>query len=190
MISQLLSRTTKNSLPRLPILAPLKHNTASMSALWTSLFADPFYSVDRIFLPSTTNSDSGSLVHRPDSGNLHHFRGPKLDVLEGDQQYTITGKSQTHPPVSDLPGLTKQDIQLVVDDGMLTIKGERKTERDEHRGKTHIVERSFGQFSRSVRTPPDAEVDKATAHLENGVLRLELPKKQVTQEQPKTIDIK
>lgn len=97
------------------------------------------------------------------------FRGPRVDISESETAYTIK---------ADLPGLAKSDVQIhVSDDNTLTLEGERKEEREETTDRHHVVERSFGKFSRSIRLPPDAVIDNAQATMENGVLQIALAKK-------------
>ncbi|KAJ3087767.1 hypothetical protein HK102_010346, partial [Quaeritorhiza haematococci] len=95
------------------------------------------------------------------------LKGPRLDLKETDKHYIIK---------ADLPGLSKDQIQIHIEDNILTIEGERNqdttngsnSEKDKH----HIVERFYGKFIRSVRLPEDAEIEGATAKMENGVLEL------------------
>ncbi|KAJ3088349.1 hypothetical protein HK102_008966 [Quaeritorhiza haematococci] len=96
------------------------------------------------------------------------FRGPRLDVTETDKQYIIK---------ADLPGLTKQDVHINVQDDVLMIEGERKQEKEEKDEKRHIVERSWGKFSRRIRLPEDVNLGETTAKMENGVLELVFGKK-------------
>lgn len=77
----------------------------------------------------------------------------------------------------ELPGVEENDIDLSVENGLVTLKGEKRSEREE-RGETWFFsERQYGSFSRSFRLPPDAEADKVDAHLKDGVLTVTVPKK-------------
>lgn len=106
---------------------------------------------------------------------------PRLDVSETEQAVKI---------VADLPGLEKQDINIALEDDLLTISGERKEEKEE-KGKTfHTIERRSGSFFRSIRLP--AEVDKKTvdATFSNGVLSITLPKSGDSKRKKTVIEIK
>jgi HSP20 family protein len=97
---------------------------------------------------------------------------PAMDVVETDGHYVLR---------ADLPGLSEDDVKIEVEDNVLTIKGERKSE-DEHKGDGYYrVERSFGSFSRSVTLPEGVDADSIEANFDNGVLEVQIPKP----EQPK-----
>ncbi|KAJ3087765.1 hypothetical protein HK102_010344 [Quaeritorhiza haematococci] len=96
------------------------------------------------------------------------FRGPRLDVKETGNQYIIK---------ADLPGLTKEEVEINVHDDVLTIEGDRKQETEEQNARHHIVERSYGKFSRRIRLPDDVNLDETSAKMENGVLELVFGKK-------------
>lgn len=76
----------------------------------------------------------------------------------------------------DLPGLTKDDIHLAVEENVLTVSGERKLEREEEKDNFYRLERRHGAFSRSFRLPTTVDSGKISASFENGVLSLEMPK--------------
>lgn len=77
----------------------------------------------------------------------------------------------------ELPGVAEGDIHLTVDDGVVTVKGEKKTEREEKGDTWYFSERQFGSFSRSFRLPPDADEGGVAAALKDGVLTVTIPKK-------------
>lgn len=78
---------------------------------------------------------------------------------------------------TEVPGLNPADIELTVENGVLTIAGEKKEERKEgHDDGYRLVERRYGRFERSFRVPPTVEADKVKARCENGVLTITLPK--------------
>jgi HSP20 family protein len=88
----------------------------------------------------------------------------------------------------DLPGLDQKDIEVTVQDGTLTIRGERKKEKEEKREDYYYAERSYGAFLRSLPLPKGVEADKVKATFKKGVLEVHLPKaKEVT---GKTIEVK
>lgn len=94
---------------------------------------------------------------------------PKIDVSEGRDAIDIT---------AELPGCNDKDIDVTLSERVLTIRGEKKTERDEtDKDKNwHVVERSYGSFSRSIPLPFTPDSSKVEAKFDNGVLRLKLAK--------------
>jgi HSP20 family protein len=87
-----------------------------------------------------------------------------------------------------LPGVEPGDIQVSVTDGVLTVRGEVKEEKEEKEKTYHLRERRFGSFSRSVKLPSNVNVEKSDAQFENGVLTLTLPKAE--EAKPRTIAVK
>jgi HSP20 family protein len=104
---------------------------------------------------------------------------PALDVHENDKQYTVT---------VELPGSKRDDVTVELHDNVLTIRGEKKSEREEKKEHARYVERRFGSFSRSFTLPSDALVDKIDASFAEGVLTLTVPKSE--EAKPRTIAIK
>jgi HSP20 family protein len=92
---------------------------------------------------------------------------PSVDITEDDKEYVIK---------ADLPEVKKEDVKVRVDDGVLTVRGERKLEKEEKSKKYHRVERAYGSFARSFGLPEDAEGDKVRAEFKDGVLLVHLPK--------------
>jgi HSP20 family protein len=108
---------------------------------------------------------------------------PKIDVSEGKDAVEIT---------AELPGCTEKDIDVTLNEGVLTIRGEKKTERDEtDKDKNwHVVERSYGSFSRSIPLPFTPDSAKVEARFDKGVLRLKLPKPAEVAKKEKRIEIR
>jgi len=104
---------------------------------------------------------------------------PSMDVSETDKEIEIT---------TELPGLEENDIQLNVADNVLTIRGEKKNEREESKKDYHLVERSYGSFVRSVQLPDGVNADNIKAVMSKGVLKVTVPKPAPAQS--KKIDIK
>jgi HSP20 family protein len=77
---------------------------------------------------------------------------------------------------AEVPGLDPKDIDISLSDGLLTIKGEKKQEREEKEENYHLVERSYGAFTRSIQLPKEVQSDKISASYKNGVLKVTLPK--------------
>ena len=95
---------------------------------------------------------------------------PKLDVAELKDRYEVK---------AELPGLDEKDIELTLEDGLLTISGEKKAETEEKEKGYYLKECSYGSFSRSVRLPENISDDKIEAKFKKGVLTVKLPKKEI-----------
>jgi len=92
---------------------------------------------------------------------------PSLDVSETKNNIVVK---------SEVPGMDPKDIDISLVGDALTIKGEKKQEREEKDENYHRIERSYGTFSRSVRLPQDVQSDKIKANYKNGILKITLPK--------------
>jgi len=88
---------------------------------------------------------------------------------------------------AELPGMTKDDIELTLENNVLTLKGERKFERDEERESYHRIERGYGTFTRTFALPSNVRTDDVKASFENGMLTVELPK--VEEAKPRRVQI-
>jgi HSP20 family protein len=104
---------------------------------------------------------------------------PAMDVSEDDSHYTIS---------VELPGSKKEDIHVELQEGMLTVRGEKKSEREEKKEQRRYVERSYGAFARSFRLPPDADAEHLDASFKEGVLTIRIPKTE--EAKPRTIAVK
>ena len=105
---------------------------------------------------------------------------PKFDVSETDKSVKVT---------AELPGMDQQDIDVSLDDNLLTIKGEKKEESDRKDNRYHLSERRYGSFQRSFSLPRGLDHAKVDATFKNGVLTLELPKTEVAKSKRRKIDI-
>ena len=105
----------------------------------------------------------------------------RLDVKEDNKAFHV---------VAELPGLTEKEVDVTFHDGMLTIRGEKKVERDEKKDMWHIVERSSGSFSRQLSLPANVDAEKIAAKFEKGVLTVELPKMPDEKAQTRKIEVK
>jgi HSP20 family protein len=103
---------------------------------------------------------------------------PALDAFEDKDKYTVS---------VELPGLKKEDISVSVHDGVLTVSGERKSEKDAKDGLVHRTERYYGKFTRSVSLPAKVHADKVSAAYKDGVLTVEVPKAE--EARPKNITV-
>jgi HSP20 family protein len=89
----------------------------------------------------------------------------------------------------ELPGVAEDDVDLTVEDGVMTVRGEKKTSREEKGETWYFSERQFGSFSRSFRLPPDADEAGVKAEMKNGVLVVTVPKRAEMAAQPKRVPI-
>jgi HSP20 family protein len=104
---------------------------------------------------------------------------PLADITEDEKEYLIK---------AELPEVKKEDVKVSVENGVLTISGERKFEKEEKKRKYHRVERGYGTFVRSFALPDDADAGKVQAEFKNGVLTVHLPKSEKAK--PKQVEVK
>ncbi|MDY6407425.1 MAG: Hsp20/alpha crystallin family protein [Pseudomonadota bacterium] len=116
-----------------------------------------------------------------DTTETHSAMVPKLDVAELKDRFEIK---------AELPGMEEKDIDLSIEDGLLTISGEKKAETEEKDKGYYLKECSYGTFSRSVRLPDNIADDKIEAKFKKGVLTIDLPKKAITPPKSRKIAIK
>lgn len=105
--------------------------------------------------------------------------GLALDVAEQGENFTVK---------ASIPGINPDDLNVTLEDNVLTIQGETKDDQTIDEGSYHIRERRYGSFSRSVRFPVPVEGEKVEAEYENGVLTLTVPKAEAVK--PKRINVK
>jgi HSP20 family protein len=91
-----------------------------------------------------------------------------VDITESDGEYVIS---------VEVAGVKKNDLVVEVQDRVLSVRGEKRSEREEKKEKGRLLERTYGAFSRSFTLPRDADADAVRASFEDGVLKLTLPKK-------------
>ena len=94
---------------------------------------------------------------------------PALDLTETGNEFVVK---------AEMPGLDPKDIDISLSDNMLTIKGEKKQEREEKEENYHLLERSYGAFTRLIHLPGEINQQKITTSYKNGVLKIHLPKSQ------------
>lgn len=92
---------------------------------------------------------------------------PLVDICEDPKEYLIK---------AELPEVKKEDVKITLEDGMLTITGDRKFEKEENGRKYHRVERAYGSFVRTFSLPDDASPGKVNAEFKDGVLKVHLAK--------------
>lgn len=119
-----------------------------------------------------------------------HF--PRLIPTNGEMLAPSIDLKETSKDISvmaELPGLSEDDVDVAIADGMLTLSGEKKYEKSEEKGDYHIMERRFGSFRRSFRLPDSADLDKVAAVFDKGVLTVTIPKKKEAVKAEKHIKI-
>lgn len=104
---------------------------------------------------------------------------PKVDITESDDHYVVR---------AELPGVGKDDVTVELEQGVLTLRGEKKTRRDEKVERGRRLECSYGAFSRSFTLPPDADDDRIDAKFRDGVLEISVGKR--PESKPKQIAVK
>jgi HSP20 family protein len=104
---------------------------------------------------------------------------PAVNVTEDEDGYHIS---------AEIPDVPSGDVKVVVRDGVLTLRGERKDEKKSDGTKYHLIERSYGSFQRSFTLPKDANGEKVSAEFKNGVLLVTVPKREEVK--PREIEVK
>jgi HSP20 family protein len=104
---------------------------------------------------------------------------PRVDICEDEREYSIR---------AELPGLKKEEVKVTVENGVLSISGERKYEKEDKNRKYHRIERAYGNFLRSFSIPDDADASKVSAEFKDGVLDVHLAKDEKAK--PKAIEVK
>ena len=111
---------------------------------------------------------------------LAEWVAPASEASGDDNAYRIT---------IELPGVEEKDIALSAENGIVTLKGEKKTEREEKGETWFFSERQYGAFSRSFRLPPDADEGRVKADLKNGVLTVTVPKAKAEEKTSRQVKI-
>ena len=104
---------------------------------------------------------------------------PSVDIFENKNEIVLE---------AELPGMKAEDVNISIENNVLTIHGERKFEKKDEKDNFHRVERAYGSFTRSFTLPPTVSSENADAEFENGVLRLTLAKRE--EAKPRRIEIK
>ncbi len=139
---------------------------------------DPFRKLRRkgSLWDSFFDTDISELVNM-EEGN----RPPAVDIYEEDNKIVAE---------ADMPGLDKEDIDISIDEDILTIQGARKEENKREEDDCYYSERNYMSFARSIKLPSAVDNSKAEAKYKKGVLKITLPKKKIEEKKQKKIDIK
>jgi HSP20 family protein len=162
-------------------LIPWGRNDNQAPALFRREDSNPFMSlhreVNRVFDDVFRSFDN----RFPNLGSLADFGGgwPTVEVSETDKEVKVT---------AEVPGLDEKDIEVLLDDGTLTMRGEKRSETEDK--ETHFSERFYGRFERRIPLGYEVEQDKVDASFRNGVLTVVLPKTEKARSQVKRIEIR
>ena len=175
---------------KVPVTTESKAETPAAMQMWR-----PFESlrreVDRLFDDfnmSPFRMSPFRLPFRRPSFDIEPFWAPEswvavpaVDLVERDNAFEMH---------ADLPGLDEKDIEVMVANGVLTIKGEKEENKEEKKEDFHMRERRFGSFERALRIPDGVDTDKIEAAFKKGVLTVMLPKTADSQKPVKKIEVK
>ena len=134
-------------------------------------------SMGRFLNPANTDYLGNSFF---DFRPVEQNKFPKVDITETDNNFLIT---------AELPGLDEKNVDLTLDDGTLTINGEKKTETEDTQGEFYSRERSYGKFQRSFEVPTIIDQNKIDASFVKGVLTVTMPKTPEAKKEVKKIPI-
>ena len=134
--------------------------------------------INRLF--DTFVDDAGFGPWRGETGSSGDGFIPAVNVAETDRELKV---------VAELPGLDEKDVTVDVDDGAVTIRGERKEECEDREANWYRVERRYGSFQRTIPLPVEVVGDEAKAAFKKGVLTITLPKRPEVERKRKRIDI-
>jgi HSP20 family protein len=134
-----------------------------------NIISDPFnflrQEIDRLF---ETNTNAMGIT-------------PEFEVKENKEGLLVT---------AELPGVSEKDISVTIENGILTISGEKKSEETKEGETFYIAERSYGSFSRSIRLPYEPDEEKASASFSDGILKLNIPRSSTSKTQAHKIEVK
>jgi HSP20 family protein len=123
-----------------------------------SLFGSLYRDIDRLF---------DEFARSPLAGQAQVNLVPSIDVSEADNEIVIS---------AEMPGLERGDIEISIEDDVLTIRGEKKVEQEKDDKNYHVSERVYGVFYRALQLPPGVDTSKIQATMSNGVLKVAIPK--------------
>lgn len=138
------------------------------------------FSLLRREMDSLFDNFFGGFDMEPFEGRLGSF-SPRVDVIENDREIRVS---------VELPGMDDKDIDVSLNKDMLTIRGEKKEEKEQKGKDYYRMERSYGSFSRTVPLPVEIDMEKAAASFKKGVLNITLPKTSKSVAETKKIAVK
>ena len=135
----------------------LRRTTPGNRLVGRNVASDPFHLFDQLFGPQL----------RAQGGDGPARYIPHMDVIDDEGALRLD---------VELPGMEEKDVELIVEDGVLTLRGEKKRERELEEGGRYRLERAYGSFERRLHLPDEVDADGATATYKQGVLSIVLPK--------------
>ena len=141
---------------------------------------EPFPNVDELFnrmLPASFGR--WPRYGLPSNGEKAEW-APSANISETEKEFLIR---------AELPAVKKEDVRVTIDQGTITIEGERKQEKEDRNEKFHRVESFYGSFSRAFSLPENADSDAVRCETKDGVLTVHIPKVQVSASRPKQIKV-
>jgi len=139
---------------------------------------DPFADMDRLFNRMMPANFARWPQLSSDNGKTEW--APSADISETEQEFVIR---------ASLPAVKKEDVNVTVDGGLITIKGERKQQKEDKTEKFHRVESFYGFFERSFSLPENVNSDAIRCESKDGVLTVHIPKTQAQKSKPKQISV-
>lgn len=146
--------------------------------------ADPFYELQRrmnnVFDDVWNDFGFSTPMKMPELENMGAF-APSIDLKETDKEVAVK---------AELPGMSENDIQVELSDGLLKLKGEKKDEKSSEKDGAKYSECSYGSFYRSIALPEGIDEENINAEFKNGVLTITLPKTETAKQNTKRIEVK
>lgn len=133
---------------------------------WPSFLSEPFSWTPFGMMRWMADEMNRAFHTSPEMSQFAESAWPALDVYEEDNSLRIR---------ADLPGMKPDDVKIEVTDNNMTLSGERKQEKEEHRESFYRSERSYGTFRRAISLPEGADIDKAEAKFHDGELEVRIP---------------
>jgi HSP20 family protein len=161
--------TLRNLIPSSKKAVPVKHDGYSPFSLLRRDMDELFYNIFQGF------------DLEPSLGRRNEVFSPNVDVKENEKEVKV---------YAELPGMDDKDIEVTLGKDSLTIKGEKKEEKEEKRKDYYHVERSYGSFSRTIPLPAEVVTDKAKASFKKGVLTVNIPKTVKAIKEKKKINVR
>jgi len=141
---------------------------------------DPFGDVDTLFNRMVPANFANWPRFSMEGNGKKIAWAPSADISETDKEYLIR---------TELPAVKKEDVQVTYDDGMITIKGERKQQKEEKNEKYHRTESFYGSFERSFSLPDNVDADTIRCESKDGILTVHIPKTEVSKPKAKQITV-
>ena len=160
-------------------LVPWRRDRKPMTGESTDDWLMPLHhQIDRVFA-DFFGADFPRLARGRRDGGF----SPDMDVTENDRQFEV---------IAELPGMEERDIDVTLTDGVLTVKGEKRSQtRKEDEDKHHYrLECSYGAFRRSFRLPPEIDAEQVSASFDKGLLKITLPKQEAAKTATRKIEVR